>query len=592
MNSPTSHKYLNDLASKAGLTCFINSLLREYRGWSVGIWQEKEAVLIDLAPDVQAVLPLSHHSQLGLFQYQGEYVLKKGKVLRALSALELMDQILRYAPWSKPLAERDREELLARIENSNRIMFLALREQQETCGNLEMKPENFVQGEQSLWMGHNFHPAPKSREGWEDHELALYSPELNGKFALLWLEVHPSILVRKTSKSFSDHEWLVHMLASEGASGETILEKRDPNFSLLPFHPWQWQAIKKQVDIASYVDDGLIREIGETDSPWFPTSSVRTLYNPKHKYMLKYSLNIMLTNSVRKLYEHEVDRGLQVDDVLQSDVGKKWLSEYPAASVMGEPCYLAIKDHNGDLIPDTILSVRYNPFSEGSDERCFVLGALTQADSDEKGSLLKRMIDRLSKSRSLTLQSAAQEWFAHYLDVVVQPLLMAQADFGILMGAHQQNIVVKIDPTGIPEKLYFRDCQGTGYSKLGYDLLSPTIKSLDIENGNILQNNEGNILLSYYLMINASFAVINRLGVDCGLGEEPLIQQLRDYLLELRERGVQDSSCLDYLIDSAELLNKGNFICTVEQFNENTLENPLAIYQAIPNPIYQLGVQK
>ena len=77
--------------------------------------------------------------------------------------------------------------------------------------------------------------------------------------------------------------------------------------------------------------------------------------------------------------------------------------------------------------------------------------------------------------------------------------MVSQADYGLLFGAHQQNLLITLKD-GYPDKVYFRDCQGTGYSHVARELL---------ENGSSGEHHVdetlGNRLFTYYLIINSTF---------------------------------------------------------------------------------------
>lgn len=176
----------------------------------------------------------------------------------------------------------------------------------------------------------------------------------------------------------------------------------------------------------------------------------------------------------------------------------------------------------------------------------------------------------------------AREWFRAYLRVAVRPLIDAQSRFGIAMGAHQQNLVLGFRD-GLPDRAYFRDCQGTGYSELGFKNFRE-VPSIQRSNGNILTEEMGNYLFSYYLILNSTFNVITAIAGSGWVSEEELIEVYREMLREMRAANPPDLSCLDYLLSAKSLMHKGNFLCSVQNTNENTIENPLSIYLPVENP--------
>ncbi|RYZ82703.1 MAG: hypothetical protein EOP04_21525, partial [Proteobacteria bacterium] len=162
--------------------------------------------------------------------------------------------------------------------------------------------------------------------------------------------------------------------------------------------------------------------------------------------------------------------------------------------------------------------------------------------------------------------------------------MIAQAQYGILLGAHQQNIIIDLKD-GLPAGLYFRDCQGTGYSELGVKLYRNSVPGFAESVGNLLDETVGNHLFTYYVVINSTFGTIAALADSGGVDERDLLKLLREKLIALRSSEPRDVSCLNYLIDSPVLMQKGNFLCSISGMNENTTSNPHSIYNAMENPI-------
>ena len=54
---------------------------------------------------------------------------------------------------------------------------------------------------------------------------------------------------------------------------------------------------------------------------------------------------------------------------------------------------------------------------------------------------------------------AANQWLSNFLDNVIAPLCIARSDYGIILLAHQQNILLEIKEY-LPVGMKYRDCQG------------------------------------------------------------------------------------------------------------------------------------
>ena len=213
-----------------------------------------------------------------------------------------------------------------------------------------------------------------------------------------------------------------------------------------------------------------------------------------------------------------------------------------------------------------------------------LLATLTQDHPYAEECRAARLVRQLAISQNLPLEKAVKTWFQRYLERVVEPLMIAQADYGLLYGAHQQNLIIRFDRL-LPSGAYFRDCQGTAYSNLGITLLKPELPELGRASENTLNERMANLLFVYYLFINSSFGLVSALAAYGLCSEKKLFQQMRDFLISLRNGPRQDRSCFDYLLESDQLWSKGNFLCSVVGMNESTTEDPLAIYHPMVNPL-------
>jgi N2-citryl-N6-acetyl-N6-hydroxylysine synthase len=171
------------------------------------------------------------------------------------------------------------------------------------------------------------------------------------------------------------------------------------------------------------------------------------------------------------------------------------------------------------------------------------------------------------------------------LAIAIEPFLVAEGALGIILGAHQQNLLLSTEH-GWPKKAYFRDCHGTGYTAKGVARFLPSVPLLGEDNGNLVPARMGQVLFGYYLILNTVFNVVAGLA-ETTAEELTLIEQLREFLLTVRSRTGFDPAFIDYLTLSPHLLQKGNFYCAWASVNENTTGDPLALYTEIPNPLFK-----
>ena len=580
---------MNQLSQKHSANCFLNSLFREWGEFSHDA--NTSTFVINLKDEGLLVIPVEYFSLVGRHSYAAEFYYRKNhsSEVEEINFNELVVILLDHLSKNYNTTPLQLSIFLERINDSvnNIEASLSLRSE-DLCVLYKNKSIDFKDAEQGLIVGHTFHPHPKNRDEFSQEDYKKYSPEAAGDFYLHWFMVHADIVHSHISKNFEQKEWSDELFVKEVTNLETYKELKAKGYIPYPVHPWQKNILLKMPLIQDYITEGLVVDLGMADAlfeKWYPTSSLRSIYNETSPYMLKFSLSVRLTNSIRHLLPLEVVRGLQVMDVFSTATGKTFLNKYPQFNILFEPAFIAITDRNKKILNETIVALRINPFTKNNSQK-IVLATLTQDNPLGGVSLIGTEIIRSSELRQVSLEVAAVEWFEKYLQVAVKPLLMAQANYGVLLGAHQQNLILEIKDN-MPVASYFRDCQGTGYSKLGFELFSGDVDLMTLENGNILDDKMGNTLFSYYLFINSTFNVISSIAKDAGIKEETLMKILKRELVNWQQTGVRDSSCFDYLLNTPKLLQKGNFLCSFVNMNENTTENPLGIYNVFPNPIFE-----
>lgn len=579
----------NQRSQKHSANCFLNSLFREWNDFYHD--NESSTFVIKLKDEGLIVIPVEYFSLVGRHSYTGEFFFRKNKSSEAqeINFNELTVILLENLSSNYKTNPEQLRIFLKRISDSVNNIEAALDMRAEDLALLYKNESiDFKDAEQGLIVGHTFHPHPKNRDEFSAEDYKIYSPEAAGKFNLHWLMVHPDLVHSHISKNFEQKKWNEEIFLKEMVVQETYKELKAKGYIVYPIHPWQKNIILNMPLIKEYVSEGLLVDLGIADTlteKWYPTSSLRSVYNETSPYMLKFSLSVRLTNSVRHLLPLEVVRGLQVLDVFSTGTGVTFLRKYPQFNILFEPAFMAITDRSKKILNETIVALRMNPFMSDSTQK-IVLATLTQDNPLEGPCLIGHQIKRAAADNNKKIEDVASEWFAKYLTVAVKPLLMAQANYGVLLGAHQQNLILEIKDN-MPSASYFRDCQGTGYSKAGFELFAGEVDLMTIENGNILDDKMGNTLFSYYLIINSTFNVISSIAKDTGTSEEHFMKMLKAGLISWQDEGVRDPTCFNYLLESPHLLQKGNFLCSFVNMNENTTENPLGIYNSFPNPIFE-----
>ncbi len=164
---------------------------------------------------------------------------------------------------------------------------------------------HFIEAEQSLVFGHWQHPTPKSRQGMTYWQQESYAPELRGQFRLHYFAAHADCVRHASARSMTAHEIVRSLM---GSDAEAIALGNDEH--LLPMHPLQAEALLLDPEIQAMLGEGRLRHLGPAGQPFTATSSVRTVYAADADWMLKFSLPVRITNSVRLNRRQELEAGV------------------------------------------------------------------------------------------------------------------------------------------------------------------------------------------------------------------------------------------------------------------------------------------
>ncbi|MYS13949.1 IucA/IucC family protein [Streptomyces sp. SID4982] len=303
-----------------------------------------------------------------------------------------------------------------------------------------MAPEDpYPRSEQSLITGHPHHPAPKARGGGPVAAWLPYAPEAHARFPLVLLGVRED------------------QVAEEGDTAALdALGTAPPGYRLLPAHPWQLDLLARELAPA-FADRRLVR-LGTTDFVVWPTAAVRTVYEPARDLFLKFSLDVRITNDIRRLWRHDLEKLGRTDAAARHafaamDPPAAWLSDrgYRTAAFAFEELAVLVRDGlRGHLVPGATPLLAAG-LAEGFDGD--PLAAAPDPDA----------------------------WWTAYLRQVVPPALTAFDAHGVVLEAHLQNTLVAVDASGIPVQALFRDAEGAklltdvtreaGWERLVYCLL-------------------------------------------------------------------------------------------------------------------------
>jgi siderophore synthetase component len=276
----------------------------------------------------------------------------------------------------------------------------------------------YLRSEQSLITGHPCHPAPKARGGGPVASWLPYAPEAHARFPLVLLGVREDHVAEDGDTSVLD-----------------ALGTAPPGYRLLPAHPWQLELVGRE--LAEAFTDGRLLRLGETAFPTWPTAAIRTVYEPRRDLFLKFSLDVRITNDIRRLWRHDLRRLRRTDTAAGHAFAAMgppaaWLSDrgYRTAAFAFEELAVLVRDGlRGHLLPGA------TPLLAAGLAEGFA------------GSPLASAADPAA-------------WWEAYLRQVVPPALTAFDDHGVVLEAHLQNTLVAVDAAGTPVQALFRDAEG------------------------------------------------------------------------------------------------------------------------------------
>ncbi|GGY87894.1 iron transporter [Streptomyces avidinii] len=298
----------------------------------------------------------------------------------------------------------------------------------------EPPADPYLLSEQSLVMGHPHHPAPKARGGAPAGSWLPYAPEAYARFPLVLLGLREDQSAEEGGSATSD---AIDSLA------DALEGPRAPaGYRLLPAHPWQLDLVGDRPAVREAFADGRLLRLGESRRPVWPTASIRTLYapDPAADLFVKFSLDVRITNDVRRLWRHDLLKLRRTDAAVEAGFAAlrrtgsaaAWLADrgYRTAAFAFEELAVLVRDGlHGRTVPGST-------------------------------PLLAAALAEGYPGSPPTGNTDPVRWWRAYLRQVVPPVLELFARHGIVLEAHLQNTVVAVDADGLPVQALFRDAEG------------------------------------------------------------------------------------------------------------------------------------
>ncbi|KND26610.1 IucA/IucC family protein [Streptomyces stelliscabiei] len=333
-------------------------------------------------------------------------------------------------------------EFLQQVDSSHRTLATTL-SARETGAHLPPGRPDYLASEQSLLFGHRFHPTPKARTGateaWQS-----YAPEAGASFPLRRLAVRE------------------HLIAEESAeAGATAVLDGDlgdvpGGYRPLPAHPWQYEMLRGHRLLREALGRGDILDLGPGGREYAATASVRTLFDGDA--FLKFSLNVRITNCVRKNASYELSGAVALTRLL-APVLTDLESRFPGSAMLREPAYRSLAVPGPDGTTDRALLEGFGVIvREGLSRRLLpgttpLLAAAVADEYPTSAAHISRLLAGTGPETALT-------WWKSYLRLLLPPVLAAYFDHGLVLEPHLQNVLVCVDTDGMPAQVLFRDLEG------------------------------------------------------------------------------------------------------------------------------------
>ena len=585
---------MKELANRLAMQHLVNaysqetgkaSLFEKYQQNSTQLAFSQGLTLLSLPLSLiqaQLFVPLSYVSRVGRHRIAAlPQIFQKGQKLN-FSAVAMVSLLLEELVQQSE-GHVDAASLVERWIQSRDALQQFLNIRAEDFDALVQVEQGFIASEQALILGHSMHPAPKSRTGFVHEDWQKYSPEACGQTQLHYWLVAPEYIAEGTAleQVFSiqlkqEIKW--HLSESEL---ETLAAYA--HYKLLPLHPWQARYLQSKVWFKSLKAKLKIIDLGEKAWIFSPTTSVRTLASFNAPWMLKPSLSVMITNSIRVNLAKECHRGEMTHRLWHSELGQSILKQCPTLKAVNDPAWIALQ-LDGEIIDETICIVRDQPFIPEQQVTC--IASLCQDHPVEERNRFNALFDQIASQQKLNDKAQiAHDWFKTFLNISLSPLMYVYHRYGMAFESHQQNVLVELKD-GWPQWLWLRDNQGFYYIEELADEILQQFPELNDKAHAVGSKAFVDERFSYYFFGNTLFGIINAIGATGFVSEQDLLSVLQQHLFDLLKQ-YPESSLIQSLLYQPTLPYKGNLLTRLYELDEliAPVENQ-SVYIQLANPLY------
>lgn len=530
----------------------------------------------------QCNFPLCYVSRTGRHRLAALPQLIISGQIKNLSTVAIVSLLLEelVLQSSTPL---DAASLLEKWIQSRDALFQFLTQRENDFDDLIKAEQSFIETEQALILGHSMHPAPKSRMGFIYEDWAQFSPELKAKTQLHYYLVHPDYIAEGSATNdviSAQLKTAIQQYLSDHALQQL---KSHPHYKLLPLHPWQARYLQSKPWFKHLKQNKNLIDLGLQAWQFSPTTSIRTLASFDAPWMLKPSLSVMITNSIRVNLAKECYRGELTQRLWQSELGLTMLKQFPNLKAIHDPAWIALKI-NDEIINETICIFREQPFTPQQQVTC--IASLCQDHPTQPLNRFNRLFTEIAAQQPAPLYAQiALDWFKRFLTISLEPLMHLYHRYGMAFESHQQNVLIELE-NHFPKTLWLRDNQGFYYIE---EFAADILKALpDLRNKAFAVGPKDFVdrRFSYYFFGNTLFGLINAIAATGYITEDKLLEQLQLSLHDLLEQ-YPESTLIQNLLFNPSLPYKGNLLTRLHQLDEliAPVENQ-SVYIQLPNPLF------
>lgn len=305
--------------------------------------------------------------------------------------------------------------------------------------SLALKREDLIFSEQIPLKGHPLHISAKTKTGFNDADVRLYSPEFGNKVPLHIVRIRKSLL----QEYGNPQAWERYV------SG--IISSADfQRYCYVPVHPWQLEHIVTP-SFEQHFQNGDMALIENVTLPASPTLSFRTLSLDQQAglpyYHLKLPVKVQATSGIRVLSPRAVNNSILLSNLIENILGSRpdlHLKGRIAADVYGV---------HFQQSSDISFLLRNDPVEKISGSENIVVTAALVYTSNQITAPLLAMYMQLANT-------ATDDYLLALFDALLTFPLRLFLEYGIAVEAHAQNTLLVLNKQHMPVSICLRDMSG------------------------------------------------------------------------------------------------------------------------------------